>query len=81
MESDKIMKTWTDPPGFPPSGFPLQFCEPGTGDSPLCDIRAVLEILRSAGYEGPLCLELDGGGEPQRPAKESARMSLEFMRG
>ncbi|MFP4358137.1 MAG: sugar phosphate isomerase/epimerase family protein, partial [Puniceicoccaceae bacterium] len=59
----------------------LQFCEPGTGDSPLCDIRAVLEILRGAGYEGPLCLELDGGGELQRPAKESARMSLEFMRG
>ena len=59
----------------------LQFCEPGTGDSPLCDIGGVLKILKAAGYDGPLCLELDGGGaELKRPAKESAGMSLDFMR-
>ncbi len=57
----------------------LQFCEPGTGNSPLCDINKTLQILKGADYDGPLCLELDGGGELTRPAKESARMSLDFI--
>ncbi len=57
-----------------------EFRTPGDGDSPLCDLGAVLRILKANGYTGPLCLELDGGGaDLERPAKESARIGLDFI--
>lgn len=57
-----------------------QFCEAGSGNSPLCDMADVLKSLAGGGYEGPLCLELDGPLAPERPALESARMSFGFIR-
>ena len=43
--------------GFADSGVELfDFCELGTG---CVDFRAVFDILKEAGYDGPLCAELD----------------------